>query len=129
MDATQNRLNNYLSLFEEFKAANPHLPQRGMHKLFCEKVEISARYLAHVRLGRKNMGSATARQIEKRCGKPFGWMDARHGEHDPRGPEEQYMVDQILMLYRNSPEAVQKLIRQAIEDVLGPPKLPTQRRA
>ena len=120
MDASQNRLNNFLALFEAFKVANAHLPERGMHKLFCEMVDVSPEYLSHVRNGRRSMGIATARQIEKRCGKPHGWMDAHHGELDPRNPEELFIQEQIVMLYRHSPEAVQQLIQQAVDEILGP---------
>lgn len=129
MDATQNRLNNFLVLFEEFKAANPHLPERGMHKLFCEKIDVSPLYLSHVRHGRRGMGTATARQIEKRCGKPHGWMDAHHDILDPRNEDEQFVQEQVLMLYRKSPETVRKLIQQAMEEILEPQKPRDARRS
>jgi hypothetical protein len=118
MDATQNRLNNFAELFRQFREAHLHLPDRGMLKLFAQKVEVSEKYLSHVKCGRRSLGSATARQIEARCGKPQGWMDAQHSEMEPQNSDERDVVEQILLLYRRSPETVKKLIVQAVKEVL-----------
>ncbi len=122
MDAAQNRLDNFAKLLNDFREANMHLPNRGMLKLFAEKVEVSDKYLSHVQCGRRSMGSATARQIEARCGKPQGWMDAHHSDMDPQNGEERYLVEQVLTLYRHSPETVKKLILNAIKNLLDKPE-------
>jgi hypothetical protein len=42
----------------------------------------------------RGMGSATARKIEIRCGKPFGWMD---NLHDESGGEYVYIKNPLLL--------------------------------
>lgn len=119
MDASHFRAENFARLFREFREANAHLPDRGMLKLFAEKVDVSDRYLSHVRCGRRLLGNATSRQIEFKLGKPHGWMDLPHGDQDPRDKDEQILMEQVLMLYRNSPDVLKRLISEAIKEVLS----------
>lgn len=119
MDSSHFRADNFARLFREFREANAHLPDRGMLKLFAEKVDVSDRYLSHVRCGRRVLGNATCRQIEHKLGKPHGWMDLPHGEQDPRDKDEQILMEQVLMLYRNSPDILKRLISEAIKEVLS----------
>ena len=126
MDASQNRIINFLELFQQFKDANSDLPNRGLLKLFAERVDVSNVYLSHVKCGRKQIGAAVARKIESKCGKPHGWMDQSHGETDPQGSEERMLVEQILVIYRNSPSAVKRLITDAIKQALTEPRSKAQ---
>ncbi len=119
MDVSHFRQENFARLFREFREAHSHLPDRGMFKLFAEKVEVSDRYLSHVRNGRRELGNATVRQIEARLGKPHGWMDLPHTDDEPRDADERTLVEQIINLYRHSPDVVKRLIAEAIKEVLN----------
>jgi len=119
MDAHQNRMANFLALFKEFRDANADLPNRGMLKMFAQRLDLSDRYLSHVKCGRKQIGAAVARQIELKTGKPHGWMDQQHGEGSPATPDEAMMVEQILALYRGAPGTTKRLIAEAIKAALG----------
>ena len=118
MDASQNRIINFLDLLRQFRDANADLPNRGILKLFSERVGISNVYLSHVKCGRKQIGAAVARKIEARCGKPHGWLDQQHSETDPQDGTERMLLEQILIIYRNSPGAVKRLINDAIKAAL-----------
>ena len=126
MDASQNRIINFLDLFRQFRDANSDLPNRGLLKLFAERVDVSHVYLSHVKCGRKPIGAAVARKIESGCSKPHGWLDQSHGDTDPRDAEERMVVEQILAIYRNSPGAVKRLITDAIKKALTEPNTPGQ---
>jgi hypothetical protein len=75
MDASQLRLVHFTQLFSSFQIERPELPSRGMLILFAAHIELSDRYLSHIKCGRKQIGAATARRIESKCGKPHGWLD------------------------------------------------------
>jgi transcriptional regulator with XRE-family HTH domain len=119
MDAYENRMNNFLQLFKEFRDANTHLPNRGMLKLFAENVGLSPRFLSHVKCGRKQIGAAVARQIEKACNKPHGWLDMPHTDAQPNDADEQLLVEQLLAIYRGSPPKAKRLMADAIKAALG----------
>ncbi len=122
MDASQNRINNFLELFRQFREANANLPNRGLLKLFAERVCVSDVYLSHVKCGRKQIGAAIARKIESGCAKPHGWLDEQHDDGDPQTSEERMLVEQILVIYRNSPGTVKRLITDAIKQALTEPR-------
>lgn len=122
MDATQNRQTNFLALFRAFRDQHPDEPTRGMLKKFSEKVEISDRYLSHVKCGRKQLGAALARQMETKCGKPHGWLDQVHDDGTPEDGDERVLIEQILALYRNNPGTVKRIIADSIKTILSDPK-------
>ena len=119
MDATEYRLINFLTLFKEFREEKPDLPNRGMLKRFGEHIDLSDRYLSHVKCGRKQIGAATARQIESKMGKPHGWLDLPHGASQPENTEERFMVEQMLVLYRNSPDLEREMLADALRIILN----------
>lgn len=118
MDAHAFRADNFANLFRQFCDANTHLPRRGLLKQFAQHLDLSPAYLSHVKVGRKTIGTATARHIEAKCGKPHGWMDLPHGA-DAMSTDERVLVDQILSLYRASPDTIKLLMAQAVRTVLG----------
>ena len=120
MDASQNRIVNFLALFKQFRDANAHLPNRGLLKLFAERVDVSHVFLSHVKCGRKQIGASIARKIEAKCGQPHGWMDQPHSPADAQTGAERALVEQILAIYRNSPVSTQRLITDAIKKALTP---------
>lgn len=118
MDAHAFRSQNFTTLFRQFCDANTHLPQRGLLKLFAERLELSPKYVSHLKVGRKEIGAATARHIEARCGKPHGWMDLPH-DAEAMNADERMIVEQMLSLYRASPDTVKLLMAQAVRTVLA----------
>lgn len=121
MDSSQIRMANFLGLFKTFREANAHLPDKGMLKLFAEKLELSDRYLSHVKCGRKKIGSVVARQIEAHCGLEEGWMDHEHGDLEPVDALERNFIETALALYRSAPGEARKLMTDLLKTRLKPP--------
>jgi hypothetical protein len=119
MNSAQIRHKNFLKLFENFIAQHPDAPQRGMLKLFAERLGLSDRYLSHIKCNRKNIGNLIARTIEERLQLHHGWMDR---EHDmlrlPTDDKEKLFVETALTLFRAQPlearEMMIELLRQRL---------------
>jgi len=102
-----------MKLFNDFIHNNPGEPRHGMLKLFAEHLQLSERYISHIKCNRKNIGGNLARIIEKRLRLPHGWMDR---EHDPLilplDDNEKIFVATVLAYFRAQPhEARDSLIR------------------
>lgn len=63
----------------------------------------------------RGMGNATARKIEQRCGKPFGWMD---NLHDELGGEYVYIKNPLLLrLLRVAEKAPPEVVADATRGI------------
>lgn len=121
MDSAQIRHANFMRLFTDFINVHPQLPRRGMLKLFAQKLELSERYLSHIKCQRKNIGHQIARTIEKQLGLPHGWMDQEHTAHSaPADDHEKLFIETALTLFRSRPqqarEVMMNLLRQQLQD-------------
>lgn len=120
MDSAQIRFKNFQKLFNDFVDQHAHLPQRGMLKLFAERLGFSDRYLSHIKCNRKNIGHNVARTIEERLRLPHGWMDREH--HTPvqtaspspaalpLDEKERLFIETALMLFRSQPVEARELM-------------------
>ena len=119
LDSAQIRHNNFQKLFEDFIAQHPHLPRRGMLKLFAERLDLSDRYLSHVKCKRKNIGGNVARAIEERLKLPHGWMDREHDAlHLPVDEKERLFVETALTLFRAQPHEARELMLEQLRQRL-----------
>jgi hypothetical protein len=118
MDNAQLRLANFMFLFNKFKEENSDKPQRGMLKLFAEKLELSDRYLSHVKCGRKQIGANTARHVEDKMQLPRGWMDMPHEGAFAGTEGEAMFIETSLALYRNNPAAARELMVEMLKSRL-----------
>lgn len=119
MNVSDTRLANFLMLFKQFRDANATLPDHGMLKLFGHYLDLSDRYLSHVKNGRKPIGHATARQIEKATGKPEGWLDQRHDDLEPKSLAERVFIETALALYRAKPADAQTIMIGTLKNHLS----------
>jgi hypothetical protein len=111
MDSAQIRHKNFQKLFHDFIDQHPNLPQRGMLKLFAERLGLSDRYLSHIKCRRKNIGSNIARTIEERLRLPHGWMDREHDALNlPIDEKEKLFVETALSLFRAQPREARELM-------------------
>ena len=121
MDSAQIRHANFMRLFADFINDHPQMPHRGMLKLFAQKLELSERYLSHIKCQRKNIGHQVARTIEKNLGLPHGWMDQDHAtQNAPADDHEKLFIETALTLFRSRPqqarEVMMNLLRQQLLD-------------
>lgn len=124
MDTTsQIRQGNFELLYRQFRDQHSELPNRGMLKLFAEKLEMSDRYLSHVKCNRKNIGANVARQIEQRLKLPQGWMDNLHtddgGALAVTNELERNFIETMLAIYRSSPDEARAMMLDAVKRRLG----------
>jgi hypothetical protein len=123
MDSKEIRHANFIALFNQFKRENAHLPDRGMLKLFAQKLELSDRFLSHVKCRRKVIGDQVARHIEDKLQLRHGWLDQQHENVSPAEEAEKVFLDTALTLYRAMPDEAQKLMMELLKSRL-PPKPP-----
>lgn len=111
MDSTQIRYKNFKRLFDDFIAKHPNEPQRGMLKLFAQRLELSDRYLSHIKCNRKNIGNIVARAIEERLKLPHGWMDREHDTFNMAiDDREKLFVETALSLFRAQPNEAREMM-------------------
>lgn len=127
MDSAQIRHKNFQKLFADFIDQHPNLPQRGMLKMFADRLDLSDRYLSHIKCRRKNIGNNVARAIEARLKLPYGWMDRDHDIlHMPTDEKEKLFVETALTLFRAQPtearEIMIEFLRQRLQASPQPPK-------
>jgi hypothetical protein len=120
MDSAQIRHKNFKKLFDDFIDQHSNLPQRGMLKLFAQRLDLSDRYLSHIKCNRKNIGSTLARIIEERLKLPRGWMDREHDTLNmPTDDKEKLFIETALVLFRAQPnearEMMIELLRQRLQ--------------
>jgi transcriptional regulator with XRE-family HTH domain len=125
LDSAQIRHKNFMVLYQQFKDANRHLPDRGMLKLFSERVGLSDRYLSHIKCNRKNIGNNVARAIEEALGLAHGWMDREHTRveraknygNDSDDAEKMFM-ETARLLYRAEPEIMRRVVMDLLQKKL-----------
>ena len=120
MNSAQIRHKNFQKLFSQFISQHTDLPQRGMLKLFAQRLNLSERYLSHIKCNRKNIGNNVARAIEEQLKLPHGWMDREHDAFTmPADDKERLFVETALTLFRAQPDAAREmmidLLRQRLE--------------
>lgn len=120
MNSAQIRHKNFQKLFSQFIKQHADLPQRGMLKLFAQRLNLSERYLSHIKCNRKNIGNNVARAIEEQLKLPHGWMDREHDTFTmPADDKERLFVETALTLFRAQPEAAREmmidLLRQRLD--------------
>ena len=111
-----------MALFRGFQEQNSQLPARGMLKLFAEKLELSDRYLSHLKNNRKNIGAGIARQSESRLRLPHGWMDNQHSQVEPSNELERNFMETALALYRSAPNEAREMMLEFLKRRLGAEK-------
>jgi len=122
MDSAQIRHSNFKRLFNDFIDKHPEAPQRGMLKAFAQQLNLSDRYLSHIKCGRKNIGNSVARTIEERLKLPHGWMDREHDALNlPIDDKEKLFVETALSLFRAQPSEARDLMLDLLRQRLQTP--------
>ena len=126
----QTRHQNFLRLFEEFKAmirsVEPDAPERGMMMRMAVILEPDApkkqaAYLSQMKHDMAPMSSALARRLEDALAKPIGWMDVPQSPDTPETDQEARMVAAVLRLYRRDPAVIHDLLIDNFPEPAEPP--------
>lgn len=117
MDIYKVRHTNLVSLLRTYQDSRGG-SERGLLIDFGRLIDVSDKQVSHLKSGRRNIGSATARKIEQQLGLQDGWMDVTHDTQAPENEREKRFLDVVMRLYRSSPVHAQELILQAISERL-----------
>ena len=143
-DVASIRLDNAHALFDEFVRATVRHPDaatlRGLEGRFAERLQIQPSYWSQIKSRSRQIGERLARQFERLCRKPQGWMDVPHG--DPAAPalpapaptpadstlpqddDERFIVGLVLTYYRRHPQHARARLLDLLGEVLQPPAAP-----
>jgi hypothetical protein len=137
MDITEIRYRNFKALFEQFKEVvrrdDPGAPEKGMLKLFGERVGVREAYMSHINTKYKGIGPTTARKIEQGFKLAHGWMDQQHDkkpraeqqaqpEHvsdetvEPTDADELAFLETAIEVYRKDPLRAQTALLKAMSN-------------
>lgn len=116
-DFTVHRRRNALSLFQSFAeaAVSGGAAPKGLEQAFAARLEISPSMWSQVKSSRP-IGDKLARQIERHCGKPAGWLDE---EREAAGltPGEQQFLALALKAYRATNADGRKALRAHLKEI------------
>lgn len=108
---TRTRRQNALALFQQHaeRAMAAGAAPKGLEQAFATQLEISPSMWSQVKSSRP-IGDKLARQIERHCSKPGGWLDeARTSEH-PSAVERAFL-DLALRAWRATNAAGRRALR------------------
>ena len=140
-DLAQIRFNNALTLFDEFVHNTIKHPDaatlRGLEGRFAEKVQIQPSYWSQIKSRSRQIGERLARQFERLCNKPNGWMDLQRTPDAlargsmaavalpsdnpmPQDDDERFIVGLVLTYYRRHPQRARTQLLDILGEVLSP---------
>ncbi len=141
-DVARVRLDNARLLFDEFVQAAARQPDaatlRGLEKRFAERLQIQPSYWSQIKSRSRQIGERLARQFERQCHKPMGWMDQPHGvptsdpaamsakaattadSNQPLDDDERFIVALVLSYYRRHPQRARTRLLDLLGEVLTP---------
>ena len=145
-DVARIRLDNALALFDEFVRATVRHPDaatlRGLEGRFAERLQIQPSYWSQIKSRSRQIGERLARQFERLCHKPHGWMDVAHGvaatpaarnpfppsadvpgtdSTTPLDDDERFIVGLVLTYYRRHPQRARSRLLDLLGEVLAMP--------
>ena len=116
LDSAQIRYGNFMKLFNDFINKHPDDPRHGMLKAFAQRLDLSERYLSHIKCNRKNIGANLARTIENRLHLPHGWMDREHDLHImPINDKEKLFLATALAFFRTQPTEARESLMHSFQ--------------
>ena len=138
-DIADVRLENTLLLYTEFlrerlgAAVDPR--KATLEAPFAKQLRISPSYWSQLKSRNRQIGETLARQFERLCGKPLGWLDADHAQPAVAvsaatlGDEERFLVDMMLTCYRMNPQGVKQRMLELLEGELAKTRRPAARKS
>jgi hypothetical protein len=116
----RNRRANALALFQAHaeRAVAGGAAPKGLEQAFAAALQISPSMWSQIKSSRP-IGDKLARQIERHCGKPRGWLeDAR--EADTPSPAERAFLALALAAHRTTDAAGRRALRAQMKAIAAP---------
>lgn len=116
----RHRRRNALALFQAHaeRALSGGAPPKGLEQAFAAALEISPSMWSQIKSSRP-IGDKLARQIERHCGKPKGWLDEPRDSDAPT-PAERAFIDLALAAYRATDAAGRRALRAQLKAIVAP---------
>lgn len=123
------RLDNTLLLYTEFvrerlgSAVDPR--EVTLEAPFAGQLRVSPSYWSQLKSRNRQIGETLARQFERLCGKPLGWLDEEHPAESqaatdgPRNADERFLVQMLLTCYRANPQGVKVRMLELLDGELA----------
>lgn len=133
-DIADIRLDNTFLLYTEFMrerlggAVDPR--KATLEAPFAKQLRISPSYWSQLKSRNRQIGETLARQFERLCGKPPGWLDADHAQAAAvpavvaMDGDEKFLVEMLLTCYRMNPIGVKQRMLELLEGELAKTKRP-----
>jgi hypothetical protein len=117
IDPAVLRRRNVLSLFQAYAegAVARGAAPKGLEQAFAAHVEISPSMWSQVKSSRP-IGDKLARQIERHCGKPAGWLDEER-EAAGLSPGEQQFLALALQAWRSVNSDGRKVLKAQMKQL------------
>ena len=118
-NGTITRRQNALALFQAYaeKALASGTPPKGLEQTFAATLQISPSMWSQIKSSRP-IGDKLARQIEKACAQPAGWLDAARKDAAP-SPAETAFVQLALAAWRATNSSGRKALREQLKGVVA----------
>jgi hypothetical protein len=116
---TRARRANALALFQSHaeRALAAGAPPKGLEQAFAASLQISPSMWSQIKSSRP-IGDKLARQIERHCNKPKGWLDATHADDGPT-PAERAFLALALAAHRGTDAAGRRALRAQLKAIVG----------
>ena len=113
----RNRRLNALALFQAHaeRALAGGAAPKGLEQAFAAALEISPSMWSQIK-SQRPIGDKLARQIERHCGKPLGWLDAARASDAP-SPAERAFLDLALAAHRATDAAGRRALRAQLKAI------------
>jgi hypothetical protein len=110
---------NALGLFQAHaeRALAGGAPPKGMEQAFAAALEISPSMWSQIKSSRP-IGDKLARQIERHCGKPKGWLDDARDSDAPT-PAERAFLELALVAHRATNAAGRRALRAQLKAIVA----------
>jgi len=116
---TITRRQNALVLFKAYaeRALASGAAPKGLEQAFASTLEISASMWSQLKSSRP-IGDKLARQIERHCAKPQGWLDEERAAEGTTMAEQQFL-ELALRAWRSTNAAGRKALREQMKQIAG----------
>ena len=117
VNVTLTRRQNAIALFQVYaeRALSSGLAPKGLEQAFAAEVQISPSMWSQIKSSRP-IGDKLARQIERHCGQPMGWLDEDRVTDSVSPAEQQFLVIS-LKAWRSTNSAGRKALRAHLRQI------------
>jgi hypothetical protein len=118
---TLQRRRNALALFQVYaeSAVARGVAPKGLEQAFAASLEISPSLWSQIKSARP-IGDKLARQIERHCGKPAGWLDEEQAAAGLTPAEQQFLA-LALKAWRSADRQRRKALKDHLKDHVKDP--------